>query len=214
MSFTAFVPYLKDMQESLMTERCRIIRNGILVASDVACRVTSSRLFAEPADPQDANMRSMQEWGWTMPLGTDVEVGDVIEKMDNSISTIAGEVMKHDTWATAIRVWATRPKTSTPHVTITLYRLADVTEVWTSMGSFDVQVVWDRNAPTETPIRYSPSGHAVYKGGWVIGDMDFDPQVGDRFALDGYGAYIADVAPFQPQRREAKFQIDISGSHL
>ena len=213
-NFAQFTPYLRVIQEDLMTERCRIIRDSVLVVDDVPCRVTSSRLFAEPPDPSDANMRSMQEWGWTLPLGFDVEVGDTLEKMDGSLSTIAGEVMKDDTWATAIRVWATRPKSSVPHTTVTIWRFDDTAEVWAEQDTYDVQVVWDRNRPEETPVRYAPAARTMYKGGWIIGALAMDVRVGDRFALGDNAAFIVDVAMFQPQRTEAKFRIDISGSNL
>lgn len=214
MSFATFTPYLRSIQESLMSERCRILRNGVEIATNVHCRKTSSRLFAEPPDPSDANMRSMQEWGWTVPLGTDVEIGDTVELMDGSLSTIAGEVMKDDTWASAIRIWATRPKTSTPHTSVTLWRFSDADEEWQEVDTFDVQIVWDRNRPTDTPLRYAPAARTTYKGGWIIGDADLDVRVSDRFSLDGKAAFVTDVAPFQPQRVEAKFQLDISGANL
>lgn len=212
MSFANFTPMLKSIQEATMTDRCKITREGVVVLSDIKCRVTNSRLFTEPGDPQDANMRSTREWGWTLPIGTDVRVADEISKMDGSLACIIGEVISGDTWQVATRAWGTIPKTATPHVTITLVRLDEGgTDDWVEIGSYDVQVVWDRFAPKDTPLRYAPAAHAEYKGGWVIGNMDFPARIADRFMLDGRAGVITHVAALQPQRIEAKFELDISG---
>jgi len=199
------------LQESLMTDKAIIARNGIVIVSKVKCRVTASRLLTDTPDPSDANTRIMAEWGWTLPLGTDVEVGDTIAKYDGSLSTIAGEVLKDDTWATAIRVWATRPKDAVALSHIDLYRFDNATETWEFVSAHDVHIHFDRNMPVETPPRYAPAGISLTKGGVVAGPLDFQPQTGDRFVHDGFPCVITSVMPGQPQRTEAAFSMDISG---
>ena len=215
------LPYVavgKALQESLMTDTCTIMRNGSVVATDVRCRFHSFRLFTETPDPTDANTRSMSEWGWTLPLGTDVAIGDTIFNAD--VSTIAGEVLhKFDTWGMAIRVQATMPKDAIADTAITLYRFNDDTEVWDDIGDYMVAIHYDRNLPTETPPRFAPAGTALYKGGTVVGDLDFVPKNGDRFTLindagEKLPCVVQFLLPGQPQRHEARFEIDVAGPRM
>jgi hypothetical protein len=202
---------LTSIQEREFSETCTISRHGTVIATGVPCRIHSGRLFAEPGDPQDANMRATSEFGLTMPKTTDIAIGDTITARGGELILIAGEVMKHDTWATATRVWATRPKNTTPMVTITLWRYNPVIDDWETAGTHNVQVVYDRNQPQEPPVRFSPAASSRLKGGWLIGDLTFNPKVGDRFTLEGYACTIREVYPLQPQHIEAKFSMDISG---
>jgi hypothetical protein len=159
-------------------------------------------------------VRSMREWGWTIPWSYKelVRVGDYIEKMDGSLSTIAGEVLKDDTWATAVRIWATRPKSAVGDTSIILIRYQEGIDDYQPVGTYLVKVHYDRNQPVEVPTRFATQGQTLYKGGSVIGDLDFDVQQGDRFALDGYQCTVEYVLPQQPQWIEARFVIDISGA--
>lgn len=207
----AYIPQLRAVQEALMTDRVQIVRRGVIVANNVPARITSSRLFAEPADPHDANLRSTSEWGFTLPFGTSVRVSDTIEKTDGSLSAIVGEVVDGDTWELAVRVWATKPKSATPTTDVTLYRYQSGIDDWSSIGTFAVQIVFDRVAPTATPIRYAPAGRSSYQGGTLIGTLTFTPQIDDRFTLDGFACVITQVLPQQPQHREAKFIMDEGG---
>lgn len=206
-----YVPALRALQESLMTDRVRIIRIGAIVANNVPARITSSRLFAEPADPHDANLRSLSEWGLTMPKGTDARVSDTIEKTDGSLTLIIGEVVTGDTWETAVRVWATKPKSATPLTEVTLYRYQSGLDDWAMFATYMVQVVFDRVAPESTPIRYAAAGRSSYQGGTLIGPMSFAPLIDDRFTLGGKGCVITQVLPQQPQHIEAKFIMDEGG---
>jgi hypothetical protein len=203
---------LRQAQLALMTETVRVIRNGVTVYASVPARITASRLFTEPGDPHDANLRSTREVGFTLPYTYDVHVGDVIEKTDGSLSTIAGEVLTDDTWKTALRVWATRPKLATPTVTITIYRYQPPPiDDWTNVGNYDVQVVFDRVAPFSSPLRYSPAGRSSYQGGTVVGGLSFAPMLDDRFTINGMACIITEVLPVQPQHVEAKFTVDVGG---
>lgn len=211
--FDDFVPDLREFQESLMTNTLDTYRAGSIHLTDVPCRVTSNRLFAEPADPYDANVRSMAEWGFTVPHGTDVVVGDRIVCVSQGLTLDlnAGEVVAGDTWETAVRIWCNKPKTATPHVSIVLWRYNTGTDDFVALSAQDVQVVYDRNAPVETPLRYSPATRSSYKGGWLVGDPTFDVAAEDRFVLDGYHGIISQVLPEQPQRIEAAFILDVGG---
>lgn len=212
MMVLSYVPALRRIQESLMTDRVRIVRRGVIVANNVPARITSSRLFAEPADPHDANLRSTSEWGFTLPVGTSVQVSDTIEKTDGSLSAIIGEVIDKDTWETAVRVWATRPKSATPTTDVTLWRYQSGLDDWSQVGTFAVQVVFDRVAPVATPLRYAPAGRSSYQGGTLIGSiLSFTPEIDDRFTLGGHGCVITQVLPHQPQHVEAKFIMDEGG---
>lgn len=211
MMVLSYVPMLRTVQEQLMTDRVRIVRVGDVIANNVPCRITAARLFAEPADPHDANLRSVSEWGFTLPSGTDIAVSDAIEKTDGSLSAIVGEVVSGDTWETAVRVWATRPKSATPTVTVTLWRYQSGLDDFSQIGTYDVQVVFDRVSPRSTPIRYAPAGRSTYQGGTLIGDLDFTAEVDDRFTLDGLACVVTQVLPQQPQRIEAKFIMDEGG---
>ena len=205
-----FVPGLRRVQEMLMTESAAIYRHGVLVSPAVPCRIHVSRLFAESADPSDANMRSMSEWGFTMPWNTNVEIGDQL--LSGVIDCVAGEVLQHDTWKTAVRVWATRPKLATPQTTLTFYRPNNVDNNLALVGTFTVQVVFDRNKPVEPPIRYVPGGRAFWKGGWFVGEMELAvllPE--DRFVLDGMAGVVVEILPIQPQHMEVRFLIDEGG---
>lgn len=190
-----------------MTDSLSIYRDGSLIASDVRCRSHANRLFAEPADPYDANVRSMAEWGFTVPKGTDVRVGDriVCTTQSQTLDLIVGEVVRADTWEVAVRIWANKPKTATERRWIVLVRGG------VELPPQYVQVVFDRNELKYPPLRYSPAAEVRYKGGWLIGDLDFDVQTEDTFTLDGYAGVISHVLPAQPQRKEAFFMIDMSG---
>jgi hypothetical protein len=208
----ALLPVLRASQRRLMTETVDVYRAGILVHANVPARITSSRLFTEPADPHDANLRSTSEWGFTLPWSVEVLVADTIVFHAGANSAIVGEVLQDDTWKTATRVWATRPKTATPPVSITFYRYSSGSDDWVSVGAHTVQVVFDRVAALETPLRYSPAGRSSYQGGTLIGDLTFAPVVDDRFALNSYACIIDAVLPNQPQHVEAHFLMDMSGA--
>lgn len=209
-----YLPIMETMHEALMTDRVSIYRNGVLVAANVQCRATSNRLFAEPADPTDANMRSMSEWGFTMPSDTDLCVGDhvISDPPFAHIDCIIGEVVQGDTWQIALRAWGNRPKLATPNISVVLYRYDIDLDDWVAQAAQSVQVVYDRNQPKETPIRYTPAAASSYQGGWLVGDMDFDVEVEDRFQIDNYGGIIVEILPTQPQHKEARFVIDVSGA--
>lgn len=205
-----FVPRLRQVQNSLMTDAVTVYRHGALVDADVPCRVTVSRLFAESADPSDGNMRSMSEWGFTMPWNADVEIGDQL--VSGRIDAIAGEVLHDDTWKLATRVWAARPKIATPQVAVTFYRPNNVDNNMALVGTFQVQIIFDRNKPAESPLRYVPAGRALWKGGWFVGEMELAvvlPE--DRFVLDGMAGVIVEILPVQPQHLELRFLIDEGG---
>lgn len=215
--FPLNLPLLRAVQRNLMTETVTISRydatadGEVVVATLVPCRKTDSRLFAEPADPQDANLRSLHEAGFTLPIGTGTRVGDRLT-LPSTEDYIAGEVLAIDTWVTAERVWANRPKTATPFVRLVLFRDNDQD----GFPEFDlpaqyVQLVYDRIAPEETPIRYAPGARTSYKGGSFLGPRTFNVRQGDVFTLGGYAGTIEWVLPYQPQRTEARFVLDISG---
>lgn len=214
---TAFLPFvapLSALQNRLMTDTCRIVRNGSVLTSSVPCRVHKDRLFTEPADPQDANFRSMQEWGFTLPTGTDVRIGDEMRLLEHGISAVIGEVLPYDTWQIALRVWGTEPKLATPSIAVVLWRYSPSLDDWQALPSQEVQLIYDRNQPEESPVRYVPAGRAVYKNGALVGGLDFDVAIGDRFTVDGYAASITMVLPEQPQRIEARFRLDMSGDRI
>lgn len=203
------VPRLRAVQTMLMTETVAIYRAGTLVASAIPCRKHNNRLLAEPADPSDANMRSVMEWGFTMPWGTDCQVGDQL--ISGEIDIIVGESLRTDTWGTAVRAWGTRPREVTEFFMLTFYRGNSSDETLSALGPFKIRLVYDRNRPAEAPVRYTPGAHSQYKGGWFIGDLSFAVQPGDRFMLDGYGGFINEVLPRQPQHIEARFTFDEGG---
>lgn len=202
------LPDMIAFQTALLTDTLSIYRDGVLIASNIPCRAHPNRLFAEPGDPSDANMRSMGEWGITMPISADVRVSDrlVVTTPGGTLDLNVGEVEKAGTWQIMQRAWGNRPKTATPHIWITLRR-GD-----TILPPQYVQVVYDRNRPEERPERYTPAARTSYKGGWLIGDTSFDVQVEDIFTLDGLAGVIVQVLPLQPQRKEAKFMLDVGGA--
>lgn len=210
---TPYIPLLQAAQNRLMTDVADIYRNDLLVLADVKCRVTSNRLFAEPADPQDANMRSMAEWGVTFPSGTNVKVGDrlAVTTTTKDIDIIVGEVVEGDTWEIATRAWGNRPKVATPAFNIVLYRYDITLDDYVALAAQPVNLVYDRNQPKGTPTRFAPAGHATYQGGWLIGTTAFNVQIEDRFEISGIGGVIVEVLPLQPQRKEARFVLDITG---
>jgi len=206
-----YLPMLRTVQNRLMTEQVDIFRHGTLVSAHVPCRITVSRLFAEPGDPSDANMRSSSEWGFTVPWNTNVAIGDQL--ITGLIDCIAGEVLKDDTWKTAVRIWATRPKLATPQISITFYRPNNEDASTLALGPFTVNVVFNRNQPTESPIRYVPAGRSQWKGGWFVGDMGLAVvQPEDRFVLDGMAGVVVEILPVQPQHIEVRFLMDEGGA--
>jgi hypothetical protein len=212
------VPYLSVLRaahSALLTDSCTIYRNGVQVGGIIPCRIHSSRLLTETPDPTDANTRSLSEWGWTLPMGTNVQIGDEIRKADGTLNTIVGEVLhSQDTWGLAVRVWSSKPKDAVALTAITVKRFNETTETWSTLGTFNVRIHYDRNLPTETPVRFSPAGTTLYKSGVVAGDMTFDVQPGDRFKHNGL-AYVIDFRlPDQPQRKEARFEVDVSGARM
>lgn len=210
-----FIQAGRALQERLMTDTAEIsLADGTIIAASVACRVHHERLFSETPDPIDANTRSMFEWVWTFPAGTNVEVGYYIRKPAWDRYTIVGEVMKDGTWEMATRAWATEPKDAVQITEIELWRYSEIADDLVSVGTFNVRIHYDRNLPEETPARYSPTTVASYKGGTVVGDLDFDVEVGDRFAIGDYPATISHILPFQPQRIEARFEMDVSGDRM
>jgi len=209
----SYLPALEMTHRQLMTDTMDVIRYGVTVATGIPCRATSNRLFAEPADPQDANMRSMSEWGVTYPIGVDVNVGDrlVITTPVLTMDIIVGEVVEGDTWQIASRARGNRPKEATPQISVVLLRYDMLTDIWSEQPAQLVNVVYDRNQPKSTPVRFVPSGQTSYQGGWLIGDQDFDVRVDDRFTIDDLAGIIVEVLPLQPQRTEARFVLDVSG---
>jgi hypothetical protein len=209
---TQFVPRLRQLQQKLMTERVDVYRGVTEVGHQLPCRIHTSRLFAEPGDPSDANMRSMTEWGFTLPWDVNVRIGDQL-MVGTRIDAIAGEVLFDDTWITAVRVWATRPKIATARTPITFWRGNYDDDAMTQIGPFIVQVVYDRNKAIEPPIRYVPAGRAQYKTGWFVGGMELAvllPE--DRFLFEGYAGIVIEVLPGQPQHIEVRFLLDEGGA--
>ncbi|MDQ3168366.1 MAG: hypothetical protein M3P94_06935 [Chloroflexota bacterium] len=197
-----------------MTETCTVYRNGILHLAFVRCRVFSDRLLADQPDPQDANMRSIASWGFTMPSNTDVRLGDrlVINRLSGTIiDVIVGEVVQGDTWEVAMRAWGNRPKIATPQLTLVLWRWNEAAQDFLSLPAQAINIVYDRNEAVEPTIRYSPAGQSSLKGGFLIGGLTFDVKTGDRFDTGGSGGVVTEVLPHQPQRIEARFVIDTSG---
>lgn len=214
MYINAMVPYMKRFQESLMTETCTVYRDGAIVLTNVSCRVFSDRLLADVGDPQDANMRSIASYGFTLPTNTDVRVGDrvVVNRASGTIvDIIVGEVVEGDTWEVAMRAWGNRPKLATPRIDIILWRWNGDIEDYVVLPAQKVNIVYDRNEAVEPTIRYSPAGQSSIRGGWLVGDLAFDVDVGDRFTTGGSGGTITEVLPHQPQRIEARFELDTSG---
>lgn len=216
MSFLSLVNPMRAWHEQLLTDRCTIVRQGVPFKADVACRTHKDRLFSEPGDPQDANVRSMQEWGITLLTGTGSRIGDTITFTDKSIdapiSIIVGEVLSGDTWQIMERAWGTEPKISTPEITVTLWRYDPFTDDWAEIDPpVTGNIVYDRTSPEATPIRYSPAGQALYKDGTFIVPLGTDIRNGDRFTIEGLSAVIWQILPGQPQHIEAKFRLDISG---
>lgn len=210
-----YLDILRSAHQSLLTDSCTIWREGVQVGGVIPCRIHSSRLLTETPDPTDANTRSLSEWGWTLPHGTDVEIGDEIRSGDGELITIAGEVLHTmDTWGLAVRVWSSRPKDAVALTTITIKRFNETTETWSTFGTFDVRIHYDRNLPTETPVRFSPAGTSLYKSGVVAGDMTFDVRPGDRFKHNNMPYVIEFRLPDQPQRKEARFEVDVSGARM
>jgi hypothetical protein len=205
-----YLPLLRATQNRLMTQTVDIYRRDVQIGFAVPCRIHNNRLLAEPADPSDANMRSVMEWGFTMPTGTDCHVGDRL--VCGAIDVIAGESLFTDTWATAVRVWATRPREVTEQMSILFKRPNADDATMLDVGPFTVRVVYNRNEPIEAPLRYSPAGRSVYKGGWFIGDQSFSVIPGDLFLLEGLNGVITEVLPKQPQHIEARFLIDEGGA--
>jgi len=202
------LPDMVAFQTSLLTDTVAIYRDGVLISSDIPCRVNPNRLFAEPGDPSDANMRSMGEWSIVMPMNANVRVSDrlVVTTPTGVLDLNVGEVENFGTWQIMQRAWANRPKTATPHIWVVIHRAG------TDLPPQYVQVVYDRNRPDERPERYTPAARTSYKGGWLIGDTSFDVQVEDTFTLDGFAGIIVQVLPIQTQRKEAKFLIDVGGA--
>lgn len=207
-----FVPRLRQVQRMLMTDTVDIFRGVTEVGHEIPCRVHTSRLFAEPADPSDANMRSMSEWGFTCPWDTDVQIGDQLI-VGTRIDSIAGEVLLDDTWKTAVRIWATRPKVATARTVVTFWRGNYDDDSMTQIGPFTVQIVYDRNKAIEPPIRYVPAGRAQYKTGWFVGGMELHAvQPEDRFMFEGFAGIVTEVLPGQPQHVEVRFVMDEGGA--
>lgn len=191
-----------------MSDLVRVTRDGVVVGG-YPCRLHSNRLFVESPDPSDANMRSYQEWGITAPWDADIRIGDTLRVRD--IEFIVGEVVDGDTWQTALRVWGTKPKTATAFISLVLYAQDD-NGVYTARPPQRVQVVYDRNIPQETPVRFAQVGRTQLRGGWLIGGTDFQVEVGDRFKLSsGETAIVTEILPGQPQRVEARFIMDTGG---
>lgn len=217
MVFQTLVPAFRALQAMQATSVCTVTRNGVVVYSDIPCRKHKERLFSEPPDPQDANMRSMQEWAITFGDVYALRVGDTVSW--GAMSVIAGEVNGAGEGDLDIvtRVWATEPKTSTPTFVLTLFRFdpdapGAPADGFIQVGPFDVQIVYDRNQPAATPLRYSPAAQSEAKGGWIVADLALDIQPGDRFSLGDFACVVDHVLPLQPQRTEARFTMDISGA--
>jgi hypothetical protein len=217
------LPRLRAAQERLMTETCSVLRDGLVAVSDIPCRTHHARLFTATPDPQDANTRDLTEIGLTIPerYHDQVFVGDTFRLHDhNDLEVIAGEVLKHDTWRTAIRIWASEPKDAVDLTEIRLYRLFPPTEEWQHVGTYTVHVHFSRNMPEEIPIRYSQQGATLNKDGTIASQngVVMDVRAGDRFTLPNpadinkpYPCVIQYVLPTQPQRTEAAFTMDVGG---
>jgi hypothetical protein len=220
------IALMRRLHATLMDDEATIFRgnHGVLVevAAEVPCRVGSTRLMTEPVDPYDANTRSIVEWGFTFPLGTDVRVGDRVlvtrlpTDLRPSVDVFLGEVLVGDTHSVGVRAWGTAPKTAVPTVSLVLHRIDD-DGLDTVLVAQTVQLVFKRVDPFQVPIRYRVGASASMQGGTIIGDLTFDVQPGDRFAYAdpilgmSYTGFVTSVLPTQSQRVEATFLLDVIG---
>ena len=111
-----------------------------------------------------------------------------------------------------MRGLATRP-TAVP-VAVTISRYQTGADDWSA--PVDAQIVWDRTQPEETPVRYAPSGTALYKGHADHRPAALRHQDGDRFVIEPSGtpATVQYVLPGQPQRTEARLKPTSPGPRM
>jgi hypothetical protein len=215
--FRGNLPLLRATQEALMIDTCQVTRLGVLVAwprtgaTSVPCRLGEERTFAEPADPYDANIRSLSEWALTLPWDMVVVESDKLSVPAKALELIAGDTNQPQTDLIALRVYATKPKAAVQWVSLTLYRDTDKDGIWSPIPLQTVQVFFDRVEPLEVPLRYSPAARTRYQGGRFAKEPPFNVLKDDSFKLNGFSGVITDVLPNQPQRIEARFRLDLGG---
>jgi hypothetical protein len=122
-----------------------------------------------------------------------------------------GEELDHDTWKIATRFAITLPKIAVATTLLTLYRDLDNDGVWVALDPQPVRIVYDRLAPEETEARFSPAAYSAQKGGRIIGDLDLDVMVGDRFRVDDAPGVVVAILSGNPDQTEARFTLDIGG---
>lgn len=206
-----------------MTDSCLVLRGGSYVTwprmstTIVPCRIGDERTFAEPSDPQDANTRAQSEWAITMPWDFPLEVGDACNitliETGALVNTIVGETNAPQTWITAMRGYGTKPKSSVAVSLITFKRDADNDgEYELTLGSYDVQVVFERTDPQEIPLRYAEAGRSSYVPVRItILEPDANVMTDDIFLLDGHYGVVRSVVPGQPQQTELRAFVDFGG---
>lgn len=226
---------LKTIQESMMGDTVAIYRGEFgdeyLVSEGIPCRIDANRLFAEPADPYDANVRSLSEWTLITPSGTDIKISDIV-RVDRpmgspiiSIVAIVGELVEGHTHQLAQKFFCTRPKSAVPNITLILEReiityddsTDEETSEWIPLDPQEFQLVFKRVDPEDTPLRYMEGGRSSYQGATLVGPLGTDIRNGDRFSYidpntdKSYSGTVLSVLPIQPQRIEARVLIDVFG---
>lgn len=222
---------MRSMQRSIMEDTVSVFRgefgDEVMVSGGIPCRIDANRLFAEPADPYDANVRSLSEWTLTVPNGNDVRMADIIrvdrplngEKSDLiSIVAIVGELVEGQTHQIVEKFFCTRPKSATPTITLVLWRRDFETDDFTDLPPQTFQLVFKRVDPMDVPLRYLQGGHSSYQGATLIGTLESDIKAGDRFSYvdpntgDEFSGNVLNVLPVQPQRIEARVVMDLVGA--
>jgi hypothetical protein len=210
------VTLLRQVQTDLLTESGTLLR-GATNLGTILLRVGAERTFTSPADPQDANLRSIVEWGYTFKWNSDVRVGDTLLFGVPVHRTVIGEVMDDSTWQLAVRAYGARPKYATPTVSIILWRWNATSQDFSSQQApQSVKVVYDNVQPDQAPLRYTPAGRSLIQTGRLIAEdpqnAPFNVQVGDRFDLFGYPAVVTSVLGGQPLTTEARFEANVGSA--
>lgn len=215
------VTALRQIQEGLMRDTALVDAVGVPViwprtgTAAVPCRVGEERTFAEPSDPHDANVRAQAEWAVTLPWDFPVEVSHhivVTLRTGDVLDLTVGEVNRPQSWLLASRAYATRQKSAVAPTLITFLRDVDNDGVFVEVSTYPTRVVFERNEPLETPVRFSHTlGTSYRRIRLVIEQPNADVQSDDTFVYAGMFGIVTAVIPGQPQQTEVIALLDFGG---
>ena len=215
---TAQINSMRLFQESLMTDSCAVYRDGVIVpwsrtnAVQIPCRVGHVHVFPASGDPLDARAKDLSVIAVTLPFDYDIKVADQIDYAGETL--IVGETNAPQTWLIAMRAHATKQKSAVGKTSVTFRRRSFDTGAVTTVGTYNVRIIFNKEQPIEVPARYSTVSGSSYRSVTIIFDDGISPPLekDDFFEYDDKFGFVQYIVPNQPIRVEVYAWLDFGSS--